>query len=479
VSGGVSTAPPSQARRVTVSATSQLVGRAVHLVLNVVSTLAILRYLAPEAYGSFVLVVTVVTMAGVVADFGLPKLAVRELARSEGDQDEVLGTVVLLRLGLALAAVVGTQAVLAVLGVAPVVHQAAAVASLAVLVDAVLGIVVVCFQVHVVHQYEAVVRVGAEALETGLVLLLISLQAGFLWLFAPPVVGLLAGLVLAVVFARRRFALRLRPVRRRLRYLVLEALPLGPALLIGVLYLKVDTLVLAALRPPRDVGIYGSAYQPVEYLFLATAVIINVLFPLLARAVARGDQQQFVTIYRRGTELLVIMTLFVPLVFAFTAPAVVQLLFGPAYADAASPLRILAAALVTMTVSGWQSLVLLAGGRQRITLLYNSGALVLAAGLCFWLVRELGLIGAAISALATSLVVLVASVAAVWRCLGATLDPRPLARVLLAAGGTALVLAALHAVSTPWVLLVLAAVVLYAAALRSFGFHRSIREAFA
>ncbi len=360
-----------------------------------------------------------------------------------------------------------------------VVHQAAAVASLALVVDAVLGIVLVCFQVHVVQQYEAVVRVSAEALETGLVLLLIGLQVGFLWLFAPPVAGLLLGLVLAVAFARRRFSLRLRPVRRRVRYLVLEALVLGPALLIGVLYLKLDTLILAALRPSRDVGIYGSAYQPVEYLFLATAVGINVMFPLLARSIARGNRDQFIAMYRRSTELLVIVTLFVPLVFAFVAPVVVQLLFGAAYADAASPLRILAAALVTMTVSGWQSLVLLAGGRQRITLAYNAGALVLAAGLCLVMVRELGLVGAALSALVTSLLVLVASVTAVWRCLGATLDPRRLVRVLVAAAGTAAVLLGLQALSTPWVLLVVAAAVLYAAALRSFGFHRSIREAFA
>ena len=274
MSGGVSTAPPSQARRVTISATSQLVGKAVHLVLNVVSTLAILRYLAPDAYGSFVLVITVVTMAGVVADFGLPKLTVRELARVEGDQDEVIGTVVLLRLGLAVVAIGGSQALLALIGVPVVVHQAAAVASLALVVDAVLGIVLVCFQVHVVQQYEAVVRVSAEALETGLVLLLIGLQVGFLWLFAPPVAGLLLGLVLAVAFARRRFsaAVAAGPPAGPLPGARGVAV-LGPALLIGVLYLKLDTLILAALRPSRDVGIYGSAYQPVEYLFLATAVV--------------------------------------------------------------------------------------------------------------------------------------------------------------------------------------------------------------
>jgi hypothetical protein len=122
-----------------------------------------------------------------------------------------------------------------------------------------------------------------------------------------------------------------------------------------------------------------------------------------------------------------------------------------------SPLvRLLAAALVAMTVSGWQYLVLVAGGRQRVTLYDNAGALVLAMGLYFWLVGALGLMGAALPA-----------------------DPRRLARVLLAAGGTAAVLAGRQAVCTFWVLLVVAAAVLYAPALRSVDLHRSVREAFA
>lgn len=66
----------------TVSTLSQLAAKIIHLLLNVVTTLAILRYLAPEAYGSYVLVITVVTLVGVVADFGLPKLAVREMVRN-------------------------------------------------------------------------------------------------------------------------------------------------------------------------------------------------------------------------------------------------------------------------------------------------------------------------------------------------------------------------------------------------------------
>ena len=472
----------SQSRSVAVSALSQLVAKALHLLLNVISTLAILHYLAPAAYGSYVLVVTVVTLAGVVADFGLPQLAVREIVRAPSErtraQDEILGTTAALRLGLALGAVLGCQAVLLVLGQPLVVHQAAAIASVLLLVDAVLSVVLVSFQVHVEQQYEAIVRVTVEALETGLILLLIARQADLIWLFVPPVVAVAVGLVLALALARRRYRLRLRPARHRVSFLLAEALPIGPALIVAAVYLKLDSLVLAAMRPLSDVGIYGSAYQPVEYLFLGTAVIMNVLFPMLAGAWAGGDPARFLQLYRRTSELLVIATAFVPLVFAFTAPAVVRVAFGGAYAEAARPLQILSVALVAMTVSAWQSLALISAGLQRLILVYNSVTLVVALGLCTLLVWRFGPMGAALSVLATSCVLLFASLRAVRRRLGSTLDAGQMVRILMAVAVTAGVLALLGLVQAHWLLMVLVAAVCYVLALHRFGLHVKMREAF-
>ncbi|HEY5822516.1 MAG TPA: oligosaccharide flippase family protein [Propionibacteriaceae bacterium] len=473
-------APPTpRSGSATVSAATQIGARAAHFALNVVSTLAIVRYLAPEAYGSYVLVVTVVTLVGVTADFGLPKLAVREIVHKIDDQNEIIGTVSAIRLTFAVVAMGLCQVVLLVLDEPLVVHQAAAVASLMLVLDAVLGIVVVVFQVHVVQQYEALVRVAAEALETALILILIAMHVSLLGLFVPPVIGLAFGAALAYGLARFRFGLRPRPVRSRVRHLVVEALPLGPALIISVLYLKLDSLILAAMRPPRDLGVYASAYQPVEYAFLATGILSNVMFPMLARAWAEGDRERFRQMYRRGTELLVIATALAPILLAFTAPSVIKLVFGSAYLDAASPLRILSIALVTMSVNAWQALVLLSGGEQRITLIYNAGALAFALVGCTVGVWLLGLVGAAVSALATSLIVLVASQRAVRHRMGAALDHRQLLKILTAAGGAAGVAGGLYLIHAHWVVIAVVTVIAYAVALHRFGFHRSIREVYA
>lgn len=470
------TAPP-RGRGAAVSATSQLVAKVAHFGLNVVSTLAIIRYLHPSGYGVFVLVLTVATVVGLIADYGLAKLAVRETVAPDAVEGHVLGTIVGLRLGLALIAVALTQVVLLVMGEPPQVLLAGLIASLFYVGDAVLSVVVVAFQVRLVQQYEAAIRTGAEALETAMVLGLVALGAALPWLFVPPLVGVLVGAAIALVLARRRCDLRLHFRPELVRHLVREALPLGPALVIGVLYLKLDSLVVAVMRPERDLGLYGSAYQPVEYLFLASAVLVNVAYPLLARAHGEGDAAGVVTLYRRGTEALVAATLIVPVVAVFVATPLVTSVYGADYADAAAPFQVLCVCLVLMTVNAWQSLVLLSGGFQSLTLRYNAAALVLSVVLCVPLVHVFGMMGAAFAALGTGAFVLVASTALVHRRMGVGLALRPLARIGAAAGVSILVLLAMQRTGAPWFLLPVAAGVVYLGVLVRAGFARSLREA--
>lgn len=467
------------ARSVAVSVASQVVAKALHLALNVVSSLAIVRYLAPDSYGTFVLVLTVTTLVGVVADFGLPKLAVREMVRPDEDSDAVLGTLIALRLGLAFVAVGGIQVVLAAFRQGPEAHLAAAVASLVIVVEAVLGILVAIFHVHLVQQYEAVIRTVGEAVETALLLVLIAQGAPLPWLFAPPVAGVLAALVLAWSLARRRFGARPRVVTSRVRPLLLEALPLGPALIVGVVYLKLDSFVVGALRPSADLGLYGAAYQPIEYLFLATGVLINVLFPLLARAWSSGSPERFLALYRRGAELLVVLTGLVPALMLVVAGPLVELAFGSAYAGAASPLQVLAFALVFMTVNAWQSLVLLSGGHQRVTLIYNTVTLVPAVIGCVVLVHAIGMVGAAVAALVTSVFVFVVSTVAVRRTMGATLESRGLARMLAAIALAGLTVGGLATLGVPWWAAAVLALAPPTLLLGRLGFHRQLREAVA
>jgi O-antigen/teichoic acid export membrane protein len=418
------------ARSVAASTVSQMAAKLLHLALNVAVSLALVRYFGPARYGDYVLVITVTGLLGLLPDFGLSKLAVREAARDMAATPVLVGSVVAVRLAISVVAALLAQGVVALVGGGPGVRAATAIASLLFLSESILTVVVV-FHVRLKQQYEAFVRVAMEAVETGLTFWLIARSASLVVIICAPVVGAAIGVVLAMVIARRRFGLSMRFDRTRARDLLRQAMPIGPAVLVGVAYLKLDGVMIAALRPQREVGIYGAAFQPIEYLFLASAVLINVLFPLLARTHG-SDHDRFVGVYRRGTEALLALVMPVAILLAFVAPALVRVVYAPAFAASAQPLQVLGVALVLMTLNAWQGFVLLAGGRQRVTLAYNLWALGINALLNFGLVWLVGYMGAAFTAVATAAFVTACSTAAISRLLSATLDLGRLARVVAA-----------------------------------------------
>ena len=458
-------------RGVAASSVGQAGARVIHLVLNVVSTLAIIRALPPGDYGAYVLVLTTTMLVGLLADYGLSKLAVREIAQHPDDpraEAEVLGTVVLTRLGLAVVAVGATQAVLAVLGAPGEVHLAALVLSAVYFGEALFDPLMVVFHVRLRQEWEAGIRVVMEAVETALVLWLLATGAGLVALFAAPVVGMAVGVALAVTVTRRRFHTRLRPSPRLVPHLLREGLPLGPALVLGVITLKLDGLMLAGLRTSREVGLYGSAFQPIEYTFLAAGVVIGVAFPLLAAA-HPADPARFGTIYRRVTEVLVGTMVLAPVALAFVGEPLLVAVYGADYAEAAVPLRLLAVTLVLMVVNAWQAFVLLSVGRQGVTLAYNAAAVALAVALNLALIPAHGMAGAAVATILDAVAVLGLSTWACVRFAGVRLDAGPLVRIGVAAAGTAAVLAGLAWLGAPWGALLVAALVAYPVATVATG----------
>lgn len=430
--------PPSPAgdgvaRGVLLSTGSQLVAKVVHLSVNVVSSLAIIHHLGPRGYGDYVLVVTVAGLSGLVGDFGLNKLAVREIARRPDAEPEVLGSLLTARLCLGVVAVILAQGVLVALGVSAEVRVAGLVLSTMALVEAALAVFVV-FHVRLEQQYEALVRVAIEILETALVLVLVASGAGLVALVAAPVGAAVVGVALALGLVRRRAGSVPRPGTTVVGRLLRQSLVVGPALIIAAAYLRIPGVLLAWLSSAEEVGIYGAAYQPVEYLLLAAAVLVNVLLPLLARSY--GDEpERFQVLYRRGTEALLGAVLPIAIATIALAPWLVEVAFGAEYADAAGPMRVLAGALVLMVVSFWQSYVLLAAGQQRLTLIYDAVALAATVALCVVVIPSEGGLGAAIAIAATSgLVVVWATIATATRA-DATLDYGRLARIALAAAG--------------------------------------------
>jgi O-antigen/teichoic acid export membrane protein len=451
------------ARAVAVGASAQLVARAVNLALNVVVGLALVRYFSTAAYGDYVFVLSFSALFGLLGDFGLAKVAVRDMSQRPTASGTVLGTAIALRLGLCLVSFGLAQLTLVALGTRAELRPAVAVASLLFVSDALLSIVAV-FQVQLANQWEALTTLVIQLCDTALIFWLIGQQAGLLAILSAPVVSAGVGIAVAATIARARFRATLAFDARLLPGLAQAALPLGISGLLATLYVKLDMVMLGVMAPPGDVGIYAASAKPVEYLLLVGVMLVQLLFPLLARNYT-VDPARFQKVYQRGLQALLALMLPVPIVAAFIADPLVLALYTPDFAHSAVPLRILSVALAVFTLAAWQSFTLLAAGRQSIALVYDGAALGLNLGLNLLLIAWIGYVGAALTAVLTALFVFISASLVLWRVLGVILDLVMVLKVVLANVGLGATMAVAMATSLPWIVATTLAGTLYPALL--------------
>jgi O-antigen/teichoic acid export membrane protein len=253
--------------------------------------------------------------------------------------------------------------------------------------------------------------------------------------------GYAAATPAAFVLLRRR--LRLRPrlagTWRQVPPFVRTALPIAATGGMAIIYDRVDVLMLSKLDGARAVAIYNVPLTMLQYSMIVPAIVATAFFPVLTESLRRSPE-----LARDSFGLLarIFLLISVPLAIVLTAggETVLTTLVGDRYAASAGPLAVLAWSIVLgfFNYLLWYSL--LAAYREGAKLLIMVVGLGLNVGLNAVLIPAYGPRGAAISLIASDLLVVLWQGVLVKRHLFDIALPSLLAKPLLA-GAVALVVA--------------------------------------
>lgn len=424
----------------------QLGSRAAQLLLSGIATLVLVRSLGPYSYGQFAFILALVSIAGLISQAGLDRIVTRDMSRNAAEERTLLTQAVLVRFSLAILASLLAILATVVLRLDDTIRLGVYLALLMLFLDA-LSSVGLIFQVRLKMQYDALAMVGSKLAYVAVVGLAAWRQSPVLVYVLAPITGSAVMAVLVYVFARRLTPFTVTFDLPRVRTLVQDSLPSGVALLIAVLYLKLDGIMLGAFYGSTALGIYSAAYRPVEYFLLAGSVVVNPVFPLLSRAYG-VNQRQFLSIYQHSfIALLAPVTALVALSVVF-APELLTLVFGSAYAASAGPYRVLICVLPLLYCNGWQALALLAANKQTRTMLVDLAGLVVNIAANLLLIPRFGPMGCAFAALATALVVSNAGNVVAQRTTGAALPGLLMLKLVLAGLAAGALMAGLRVL--PW-----------------------------
>jgi O-antigen/teichoic acid export membrane protein len=384
-------------RRVALTTGALLAARLVVIAAGIVTLAFGARYLRLQAFGELTAAMAFSSMFAVMADLGLCTVASRQLSREPGSEATVLGSVLAAGLGAAVLLIalgVATMQ-LAYGGAADVLVRRAALILLAQLLC--VPVTGTGRALLTASQRGHLIGLGDVALSLGMAVG-VGVAVGIGLGYEGIVVAITSGYVLqAAVMGGLMF--RIGPVlrfdRRVALCMVRAGLPFAGTLVLNYLYFRLDVFLLSWMTSAADVARYGLAYRVLEGLMVLPGYVMTALFPLIARTTEQPRRLRHTVGVALGC--LEPLALLAGGVVAIFSRQIVVLLGGPGYAQAATPLAVLAVALAISYISGVYGNAMMAMGRGRTLLRVTLAPLGVNLALNLALIPTLGILGAAVA----------------------------------------------------------------------------------
>lgn len=409
----------------------QLAGGVLASLISFATFVAATRGLGPEAFGEFTAATAYLLIPTVVADIGLSTGLLREISADPERTEPAMRAALPLRTLIAFAVVV----VAVIVGLAlPFTHEtkvAIAIASTGAFFTIMIFALQPVLQAQLKMHWAVAATVAGRVVTFGLTIAALETGFEFEGVVAAHSIGL--ALTAALHLVAVAMIVPLWPVFDVLywRRLAAGSFVLGLAIAISLIYFRVDAMLLALVRPPEEVGLYGAAYKFIELAGLVVSAAAASVFPPLTRFVAGGESERARELIQKAFDALLAAA--APLAVAMIAfsEEIIVLTAGSDYREGGVALALLAPYVLVFFANGILWRVLISTDRDRALLGIATAVLVLNVGLNLIFLPTYGFKAAAVIAVASEAAIAV-PIALVVRAHGLLPDVRYVAVVVAA-----------------------------------------------
>lgn len=331
----------SYTKKIALNTVVQIVGKVITTAISVVTLAYLSRYLGVGGYGEYTIVFAFIGFFAIVADLGLYNIAIREVAKDRERSSYIMGNIATIRIFLAVVFLVIASLIgYFIPSYSEAVKIGLWIASLSSFFVLLNQLLVSIFQANLRMDKlvigDVVGRVFLFALTILFIYMRLELNA---FIFANVVCNLVVFLV-SLVFSRKFLIFTPTLDIKYCRYIFKEALPLGVVMILGLLYFRIDSVILSLLKDKVDVGIYGAPYKILELLITIPAMFTGSVFPLISRYFHEGDPR-LKTSFKKTFDFISIMA-FPMLVGTFVlSKPIVLLVLGAEFYNSAVVLQYL------------------------------------------------------------------------------------------------------------------------------------------
>lgn len=301
----------------------QIIGKVITTATSLILITALTRYLGVAGYGEFTTIFSYVSFFAVFADLGFFSIMVREISKPHSETQKIVNNIMTVR------SILGIVVFLLCFIIAlflpaynDTIKYGIGIIAFGWFWTTVNSTYVGVFQAK--HQmYKATLTdIIGRLIILGLVLFFI--QQGYsllaiVWAYA---IGNLVNFIGSVILGWNIVPFRFAFDYALWKKMFAEALPMGVVLLFGIIYLRIDSVMLSLMKTQTDVGIYGAPYKILEILALIPGIFMGNVFPIITRYYNENDDRLYAALQKSFDFLVTIALPLVAGTFLLATPII-------------------------------------------------------------------------------------------------------------------------------------------------------------
>lgn len=393
--------------------TSQLIARAIGFIYFVI----LARKLGVENFGIYTFTLAFVYNFVSVADFGLERLVIRDIARRPEKTNEYFSQLFSLRLFLFLISYIVLLGLGLILGQSIEQIMLLAIFGLFLLPNSLIYLIS-NFQVAVERMIPiSLANIATSIIPASIGIVFVLSKMTLNWILLAPFLGYL--LVLFFFFSQLKswgLKIFLKIDWKFWKKALRQSWVFAALTIIAVFYLRTSIVLLGIIKGDYQVGLYGSAFKFVEAGILLPQSLALALFPLSSRLFEKGKEQLKI-IYKKGMGFLFLGGLLVFLVMCFGSKLIIPFVYGSSYQPAVPVFSVLGLAMFFFFLNSLSGNIGQNSPKVKTFLLLLGTKFVFHLILCLLLIPRWSILGAAWAVVLSEMFGTIINNFFVWRIL--------------------------------------------------------------
>lgn len=385
-------------------------GKGLGFVFGLLSVALMARYLGVAGFGEYSTITALIQVFAIVADFGLYQIALQLLPQKKWSEEKVISGIWTLRIILAVVFLgLGWLMVLVIPGYSWHIRLGTGVLSLAYFGISLQQILASLYQKHLRMWVPTLAELLGKILSLGLLILVVVLNLNFYWVLATMAFPSLLQTVWTWWMARRLTTIHWDYDWQFFKEVLKRAWPIGVSIILGMIYFKMDTVILSWYYSQNEVGIYGASYKILEVLNSLPYLFIGLILPVLNAAWAENDHERFKRVLQKAWDFSWIIIWPMILGGFLLSDQIIDLVVGRDFVASGPILQILLLAVGALFVGQLFTGAVIAINKQKQMLWYYLGVTVVALTGYFVFIPKFSYWGAAWTTVLAEFLIAVAS----------------------------------------------------------------------